>query len=116
MPDFEVEHHGQFELEHTTEASEIGITLGDLYVPTAAEAASQGAIIRSDFQLTADATTVFVIDSLARQLMHVMINGIDYVHYCQLDSTENFGHVTYSVPSGGYEPEIGDSVVIYWTK
>lgn len=95
---------------------EVRVYQGDLYFANIDEEILSGVVKKNDFIVTdPDVNLRWNLSSDARTLLHVMINQIDYVKFCAIDPVGS-GRVVYTVPVGGYEPEVGDSVIIYWLR
>ena len=60
-----------------------------------------------------DGDTEFSIPAVAREVVHVFINQLDYAEHCAI-SPPGSGNVVYTVPTDGYTPVRGDSIVIHW--
>lgn len=55
----------------------------------------------------------WAIPAVARQIIHVFINQLDYMAHCAINPAGS-GNVVYTPPANGYNTEAGDSVIIHW--
>lgn len=92
----------------------VELVAGDLYFANIAADLVTGAVKTNDFTVIENGQTSFYISSTARRILHVMVNQIDYADDCEITPLGS-GNVKYTVPLDGYEFEVGDRVVIFWT-
>lgn len=77
-----------------------------------AEAARDTEVYEFDATLN---QTNFFLPAQAHKILHVFVNQLDYMSWCELNPPGS-GRVIYTPPVGGYTLEEGDTVVIHWQR
>ena len=103
-------------IQPLVEVNEVAVYQGDLFFSNIEEEILSNVVKKTEFTITdEDENMQWTLPSDARQLLHVMINQIDYISFCELTPIGS-GRVVYTPMNGGYEPELGDKVIIYWLR
>lgn len=67
---------------------------------------------KDNFTVQNNGETQWSINTIARELIAVFINQLDYSYFCTLNTST--GTVTYDDTAGGYFTEVNDLVAILW--
>ena len=103
-------------IEPVLNINEVAVYQGDLFFANIEEEFLSNIVRKTEFTITdPDDNMTWSLPSDARQVLHVMINQIDYISFCELTPIGS-GQVVYTPMNGGYEPEVGDKVIIYWLR
>ncbi len=103
-------------VETVVQTNEVAVYQGDLFFSDIEEEILSNIVRKTEFTVTdPDDNKIWFLPSDARQVLHVMINQIDYISFCELTPIGS-GRIVYTPANGGYEPEVGDKVIIYWLR
>ena len=96
--------------------NEIAVYQGDLFFANLEQEFLSNLVRKTEFTITdVDENKQWFLPSDARQILHVMINQIDYISFCELTPIGS-GRVVYTPMLNGYDPEVGDKIIIYWLR